>query len=376
MNIFMSAGEISGDMLGAGLAKALKRIAPGVKLTGIGGDYMRAAGVSLIDDITALSAAGIVEPLVAIIPSLAAYGRIKRYFAAHPVDLVVLIDNQGFNLILSSYCRKNGIPNVYYFPPHVGIWGEANADKLKATCDLIIAPFKFDYDVYKKHGCTAICEGHPFADIAPGKVRKISSKKITIGIMPGSRNQEIRELTGVFLDAAVKLHRLFGERIQFRLPLAHARYRRAIEKAIQSRKDRSALPLTIIEGENAADDVYASADAMILASGTASLLAAVHGIPMVICYRTSALTYMIGKMVVRGQMIGMPNIMLGRLAVPELIQRDCTSDAIAAHISFWLNDPDAYRAVRDELARVRGLLGKTGAVLRAAKAVITCAKKK
>lgn len=378
MRIFLSAGEVSGDLQGALLARELKRLSPKCELYGIGGTAMASAGVRILGDITSLSTIGLWETLGFILPILTVYNRIKARLIADPPDAVVMIDNQGFNLILSKLCRDHGITNIYYFPPHVSVWGAWNAEKLKATCDELITPFPMDERVYRETGCPVVYPGHPFADIDLNARPKTSlaslpKKRFTVGIMPGSRRQEVASLTGIFLDAAIELNCMLNGDVRFILPVALPIYRKHIDRELKKRARAFAdIPLMLLDG-SATDDIYSLSDAIILSSGTSSLLAALYGKPMVICYRISPITFAVAKRVVKGGIIGMPNLMLGKKAIPELLQGECNPSAIAEQMQSYLTDAKAYREMKRTLLSIRKIIGKKGVVRRVAKRVLAIA---
>ncbi|MEK6793335.1 MAG: lipid-A-disaccharide synthase [Spirochaetota bacterium] len=379
MKIFLSAGEVSGDMQGAALARELKRLSPKAEIYGIGGRAMASAGVRILDDITSLSTIGLWETLGFILPILKVYNRIKARLISEPPDAVVMIDNQGFNLILSKMCRDEGITNIYYFPPHVSVWGAWNAEKLKETCDLVVTPFPMDEKVYRKADCPVVYPGHPFADMdlkAPvrTKLNAFPKKRFTVGLMPGSRRQEVAALTGIFLDAAIRLSGMLHGDVRFILPVAHAMYKERIERELRKRARAFAdIPIMLLEGD-ATDDIYPLSDAVILSSGTSSLLASLYGKPMVICYRISPITFAVAKSVVTGGIIGMPNLMLGKKVIPELLQGECNPQAIARYTASYLTDAKAYRSMARMLLSVRKIIGKKGVVRRVAKLVLDAAK--
>ena len=166
MRIFIATGEVSGDIQGALLAKKIKELDPSIILDGFGGVEMQKANVNILSDMSTLSTMGIFEganPVYAF-KKLGAFNILQDYLKKNKVDIMLLVDNQGVNLLLAKYCKANNIEYIYYFPPHVGIWGAWNAKKL-LSAKKIITPFLFDYEVYEKYGCNVMYSGHPFADL-------------------------------------------------------------------------------------------------------------------------------------------------------------------------------------------------------------------
>lgn len=374
MRIFIATGEVSGDIQGALLAKKIKEIFPNIIIDGFGGVEMQNSGVNILSDMSTLSTMGIFEsanPQFAF-KKLDAFKILKIYLKKNKIDIMVLVDNQGVNLLLAKYCKKMNIKYVYYFPPHVGIWGEWNTKRL-LSAKKIITPFKFDYEVYKNNGCNVIYSGHPFADLnynfdAPKL--NMEEKEYTVGILFGSRYQEIKKLSPVFIKSMKMLNDMLSSNIRFVIPIAYPEYKETIEKIMHNHRDLlKDISYTFLERENK-DFVYQYADALIMSSGTASLMAACYGKPMVICYRISYITFFLGKLLTNIKYIGMPNVMLNEEAAPELLQSDCNPNAITSHIIKYLTDKEYYKEASGNLTRVRDMLGEKNVLERVAKEII------
>lgn len=374
MRIFIATGEVSGDIQGALLAKKIKELSPDIIMDGFGGVEMQNSGVNILSDMSTLSTMGIFEsvnPRFAF-KKLDAFKILKMYLSKNKIDIMVLVDNQGANLLLAKYCKKNDIKYIYYFPPHVGIWGEWNAKRL-LSAKKIITPFKFDYEVYKNHGCNVIYSGHPFADLNYNlDIPKLNmeEKEYTVGILFGSRYQEIKKLSPVFIKSMKILNDMLSSNIRFVIPIAYPEYKETIEKIIYNHRDLlKGISYTFLEGENK-DFVYKYSDALIMSSGTASLIAACYGKPMVICYRISYITFFLGKLLTNIKYVGMPNVMLNEEAAPELLQSDCNPNAITSHIIKYLTDKEYYKETSGNLTRVRDMLGEKNVLERVAKEII------
>lgn len=374
MRIFIATGEVSGDIQGALLAKKIKELSPDIIMDGFGGVEMQNSGVNILSDMSTLSTMGIFEsvnPRFAF-KKLDAFKILKMYLSKNKIDIMVLVDNQGANLLLAKYCKKNDIKYIYYFPPHVGIWGEWNAKRL-LSAKKIITPFKFDYEVYKNHGCNVIYSGHPFADLNYNlDIPKLNmeEKEYTVGILFGSRYQEIKKLSPVFIKSMKILNDMLSSNIRFVIPIAYPEYKETIEKIISNHRDLlKGISYTFLEGENK-DFVYKYSDALIMSSGTASLIAACYGKPMVICYRISYITFFLGKLLTNIKYVGMPNVMLNEEAAPELLQSDCNPNAITSHIIKYLTDKEYYKETSGNLTRVRDMLGEKNVLERVAKEII------
>ncbi|MEI0494201.1 lipid-A-disaccharide synthase [Brachyspira intermedia] len=374
MRIFIATGEVSGDIQGALLARKIKELNPDIILDGFGGVEMQKANVNILSDMSTLSTIGIFEganPKVAF-KNLGAFNRLKEYLKNNKVDIMLLVDNQGVNLLLAKYCKANNIPYMYYFPPHVGIWGAWNAKRL-LSARKIITPFVFDYEVYKKFGCNVMYSGHPFADLDYNKnipPLNMPKKEYTVGVLFGSRNQEIKKLAPVFIKSMKMLNDMLSSNIRFVIPIAYPEYKEPIEKILDAHKNLlENVSYSLLCGDDK-DYVYSYSDALIMSSGTASLLAACYGKPMVICYKISFITFFLGKLLTNIKYVGMPNVLLNEEAAPELLQNDCNPNAITSHIMKYLTDKEYYKKVSNNLLRVRETLGEKNVLERIAKEII------
>lgn len=374
MRIFIATGEVSGDIQGALLAKKIKELDSSIILDGFGGVEMQKANVNILSDMSTLSTMGIFEganPVYAF-KKLGAFNILQDYLKKNKVDIMLLVDNQGVNLLLAKYCKANNIPYMYYFPPHVGIWGAWNAKKL-LSAKKIITPFLFDYEVYKKYGCDVMYSGHPFADLDYDReIPKLDMppKDYTVGVLFGSRHQEITKLAPVFIKAMKMLNDMLSSNIRFVIPIAYPEYTEPIKKIIDNYKNiLEGVSYFLLNGDNK-DYVYSYSDALIMSSGTASLLAACYGKPMVICYKISHITFFLGKLLTNIKYVGMPNVLLNEEAAPELLQNDCNPNAITSYIMKYLTDKEYYKKVSTNLLRVRDTLGEKNVLERIAKEII------
>lgn len=370
--ISIIAGEASGDLMGGRLAQCLRSIEPDVVLAGIGGERMRDAGVRLWDDPTRLSAVGLVEVLM----KLRSYKRLfdatlKALVDMRP-DLVVLIDYPGFNLRLGDRLKALGIPCVYYIPPTAWAWGAKRAERVAGFAQKALSVFPFEVDVYAKAGANVQFVGHPLVDsldpfsvserlqFEPGTVK-------VLGLFPGSRNQEIDKLLPVMLESCKIIQKARPDVI-FELSLAPTVDEQRVLKYV------SASGVDVRLDTGSCPQLMSRCFAGVVASGTATLEAALVGMPMVIVYRVSPLTMAIARRLLTISSIGLPNIVLGRRAVPELVQEDCTPDRVADEMLRFCSDPEYYGRVIEDLSLVRERLGEPGASLRAAQAVLEVAR--
>ncbi len=395
------AGEASGDMRAAGLARALKELDPTLRLSGIGGEHMRQAGVECFTDITELAVIGIVEVIKNLDRIKKVFDQTLKQIDSNPPDAVILVDYPGFNLRLAREIKKRGIKIIYYISPQVWAWRENRVKQIKTLVDRMIVLFPFEKDIYSKYGMKVDYVGHPLVDEIivernQTEVLKsigLSASKTTIGLMPGSRLKEIERHLPCMLEAAQILYKQNHER-QFILLkassvplkliedvlhchspslLCHSREGgnpeagtpKEIAASLASLRKEMALPLKIYDGP--IYDGINAMDAVMVASGTATLETALLKKPMVIVYKTSWITYAIARALIKIPYIGLVNIVAGKKIAEELIQNDATAEKIANAIETALHDPQ----IGDELTKVKTSLGDPGASLRAARIVLS-----
>jgi len=352
--IFLAAGEQSGDLHGAELARELKSRIPGVRLYGLGGSLMAAEGVELLADLDRLAILGFAE-VVRHLPDLANLRReVRQFLLERKIDLLVPIDYPGFNLPLARYARQNGISVLYYIAPQVWAWHESRARKLAEDTDLVCVVLPFEEERLKRWGVRTRFVGHPLLDresYGPDLPRDPDSAR-RVGIFPGSRMQEVRRLLPTFLEA--------GRELSSRLP--------DVEVFVARARD---LPKSAYEGLGEATLVDAesaihSASAAITKSGTITLQLALAGVPMVVGYRVNALTYSIARRLVKVDHIALVNLVAGRRVVPEFIQGEVTPATIAAAALPLLDRDDPARRAQiaglDEVAKRLGDPGAAGRV--------------
>jgi len=373
--ILIIAGEASGDLHGANLVNELRRKAPSLTYFGVGSKRMRDAGVRMLADASEISVVGATEVLTHIGAIYRVYSRLKRFLKEDRPDLIVLIDFPDFNIMLGKVAKKLGIPVLYYISPQVWAWRKGRVKKIAEIVNAIVVVFPFEVELYKAAGVDVRFVGHPLTDVVSSGYSKIDARKYlgldptrrTIALLPGSRKKEITHLLPDMLEAARKLKTMF-EDLQFVLPVAPTLER----DFIRGHVDRSGVVVDIIDGR--VYDALRASDAAIVTSGTATLETGLMGVPMVIVYRMSGLSYFIGSLIVNVDHVGLVNIVAGKRLVPELIQQDATPQNIADAVSKMLRDPDYYKAITDGLAAVRVQMGDAGASARAAAVVLELLK--
>ena len=367
----MIAGEASGDLHGSSLALALRELEPGVKLIGMGGDKMVEAGLQSFQDIQELSVIGFLEVLSNLKKFKAAFNTLVEKLASERPDCVVLIDYPEFNLRFAKEAKKRGIPVVYYISPQIWAWRKGRVKTVKKFVDKMIVVLGFEKDFYAKEGVEVEFVGHPLLD----SVRPVFKKNEflrengldpafkTIALLPGSRLTEVERNLPIMLKAAKRIKDRFGDS-QFILA------KPAEIKASVYEKILKRAPLKPAVAEGYPYDCINAAELVIVASGTATIETAILEKPMLIIYKVSFLTWLIGKMLVKIPNIGLVNIIAGEGIVPELIQFDATPSKIASEASSLLSSPEKMKAMQLRLAAVKAKLGEAGASRRAAQIIL------
>ena len=368
--ILIITGEASGDLHGANLAAALKAQAPDLAILGVGGACMRAAGVDLVQDIGHLDVIGLIGP--SAVQTLARRIRtIRRILRQQSLDLVVLIDNPGLNFHFARIAKQAGLRVVYYIAPQIWAWRPRRMRWMQRRVDHVLVVLPFEEELYRQAGVPCTFVGHPLMDdVAVSydreKVRAaygLPRDACVLGLLPGSRAREVKDLLPVFLKAA-RLLQQEGRPIRLILAVADTVNQEAIKRAC----DEAGLDVRLVPRDP--NGVMAAADLLFIASGTATLQAAIIGTPMVITYKVPWFTYLLGRLLVRVRSIGLANIIAGRPFIPELIQQQATPTRLAEEAKRILDDASCRERMRAEMARVRMLLGLPGASARAAAVVL------
>jgi len=371
------AGEASGDLHAAHLIKELKTLYPEGRFFGLGGEKLRAEGITLWHDLTQLAVVGFVEVLKH-------YSHFKRIFddtltriIMLKPDAVILVDYPGFNLRLARELKKHGICVIYFISPQVWAWGRGRITLIHKSVDLMLVLFKFEEDVYQDGALKVTWVGHPLLDaVRPAKTRPqlltdigFTDQAPVVALLPGSRVREIRALLPIMLKSASLIHKQYPQ-AQFLICRAGTVPRQLYKDAIERLKPE--FPYKILD-----DDTYSgieASDIVLVASGTATLETAILVRPMIILYTISLLTWLIAKVCVRIPNIGLVNVVAGRPIVPELIQFDATpSKVFSTFRSLW-DDPERLAQIHADLTSVKESLGTTGAARRAAEAIASFLK--
>ncbi len=369
----MTAGEVSGDRQAAHLAREMRLQNPLVRLYGTGGEMMRQAGVDIVVQTSQYGSVGVQESLRFVKPLRQTLRQIRSLVRDEPPDIAVLVDNEGFNGVLARFLHSEGIPFIYYFPPQVWLWGEWRARRIARQAQMIIPAFLPEAEIYRREGGRVEWYGHPLLDIVRLREDPVEAFRRVgldptleaIGLMPGSRYQEIEELSAPILGAAKIILRQYPD-LQLLLPLAAPHLRAAIEQKI--REANLSGRITIVT-----EYVYeclSRCKLLLLSSGTATLEGALLGVPMVAAYRVSPITYVIGRRVVKSRFIAMPNILLNQEVIPEVLQDSVTAERLGALSLKILGDPPLASSIRERLRLTRNSLGAEGVIRQVASSVL------
>ena len=375
----ISCGEASGDLYAGALAGEILKLEPDAAITGFGSERLRAAGASLVRDFKGLSVTGLTEALRVIPRSWQNYRALMRAADAAPPDVFVPIDFPDFNFFPARAFHKRGVPVVYYISPQLWAWRRGRLKTMKRVADRVLVIFPFEATFYEEAGVPVTFVGHPLLELTAAvpprqpflRGRGLDPARPVVALLPGSRRNELRAI----LPDLVRTAGVIAARLpQAQFIVARAPHLDDDLFAPLAEWPAHAAPPVVIEGET--DAVLASADVAILASGTVTVQAALHGCPMVVVYRVGPLTYTLGKPLVHVDTYAMVNLIAGSRVVPELIQQDFTPDAAAGEALRVLTDPQHAARVQADLAAVRARLGTAGASRRAAEAVIAAARRK
>jgi len=347
--IALIAGEASGDILGAGLIRSLKKRYPDARFVGIGGDEMIAEGFHSLVPMERLSVMGLVEVLGRIREILSIRRRLLDYLMTTPPDVVIGIDSPDFTLEVERRCRAAGIATVHYVSPSVWAWRQGRIVKIAESVDLMLTLFPFEARFYEEHGVPVAFVGHPLADQIQLETDTLSARKAlglhpehpVLALLPGSRGGEVERLGSLFLETAriIETHK---PDLQLVIPCVNRERERQVQALVDALEVK--LPVTLVRGQSRV--VMAAADAVLLASGTATLEAMLLKKPMVVGYRVSAMTYRIAKRVVKVPHVALPNLLARKQLVPELLQDDATPESLSEAILQQLEDSEERATVK------------------------------
>lgn len=377
MRIALVAGEASGDLLGAGLIRAIRARVPDASFEGVAGPAMTAAGCERLADAESLAVMGLIEPLRHVPRLLRLRRSLAKRWIQSPPDVFVGIDAPDFNFGLEKKLRRARIKTAHYVSPTIWAWREGRVETVRKAADLVLCILPFEKAVYDRHGIDSVFVGHPKADSIPADIDIASAREVlgldagpVIAILPGSRGSEVSRLGPVFAAAAVMIGASQPGGAQFVIPAATPSLRSLIESQFEDCHDAGRCIVT----DGGSIEVMAAADIVVLASGTAALEAALLCKPTVAAYRVSRLTAVILRLfkLLKTDYFTLPNLLTATPAIPEFIQEAATPAAIAGEVIDLLEDAERRAAIADQFAKLRGELA-LGADERAAEAVLSLA---
>jgi lipid-A-disaccharide synthase len=359
------AGETSGDLHGARLVNAMQDRKDSLFFCGVGGPALKAAGVRVLVDISELAVVGFTEVFAKLPTILRRLAAVKKLLKVLKPDLLILIDFPEFNLNVAASAKKIGIPVLYYISPQIWAWRPRRVRRIGRRVDHMAVILPFEERFYQDHHVPVTYVGHPLLDSGLPDVNELLDAKTdstpVIGLLPGSRESEITRHVPVMMETAALLNKRYPG-IRFLLSHAPAVPREQLD-------DILAHCQTDVDFEVVSDDVvhlFKQCHLVVAASGTVTLQAAIYGIPMVIIYKVSTLSYWLGRALVRVNNIGLVNLIAGKEIVPEFIQHEACASNIATKVSKMLNDVAGRRDMQRQLVEIRDVLGGVGASRRVA----------
>jgi len=350
------AGEVSGDILGAGLMRALKRYPADFDFVGIGGPRMQAEGCRSLYPLESLTLMGLDGLYGRLREILAIRRRLRQRFTSQRPDVYIGVDVPDFNLVLEKHLRRAAVPVVHYVSPTVWAWRRYRVHLIRKAVDRMLVLFPFELDFYREHGIEATFVGHPMVSEIPRDpdipaLRQefgIDPGKRVVALLPGSRHSEIQRLAQDMLGAAERLAQRYPG-LQFVTTLPNA----ALLGEFQRLRDEFAPGVDVVANVGHSREIMACADVILLASGTAALEAAIIGRPMVVAYKVSTLTKWQVRLFAHTDIYSMPNHLAGERVVPELMQEQCTPDNLARAVGRYLDDPAEVARVTRVFQRIR-----------------------
>lgn len=370
--IVVVAGEASGDAHAGRMLAELKKLAPEVSVSGIGGENMKAAGADIKVDFSELAVMGLVEVLKRYRHIKKIFNQLVAELENDRPDLLVLVDYPGFNLKLAKVAKQMHIPVMYYISPKVWAWRAGRVKKIKRYVDHMAVLFPFEVPIYEKAGVPVSCVGHPLVDAVKTELNTVQAKKKfgldpehrVIGLFPGSRRSEVEALLPIMVEAAEKIHQRHFD-VSIALPLASGLDIETLKSILRKTK----MPIKIVEGDFY--DFTKSCDVVVAASGTVTLEIALLGVPHFIVYRVAPMTYRILKRLVKIPYVGLCNIVTGDPLIQEILQDDVTVERLEQEISGLIIRPDSKARANKIQQQVLTALGPVGGAQNTAQQIMT-----
>ncbi len=357
-NVMIIAGEASGDLHGAMLVQALHRKARRLLVYGIGGEAMRAAGVRIVIDAATLSVVGITEVFSRLAVLKRAVNTAKQMLRRLSPDLLILIDFPDFNLHVAAEARRRGIPVLYYISPQLWAWRSGRVKKIRRRVDHMAVILPFEADFYRRWRVPVSFVGHPLLDHGAPPVAEVQRwrRSRVVGLLPGSRDGEVARHLPIMLQAAKRLAAREPD-LRFLVSIAAGVGDDVVRDAVAA----GGVPPGTEMLDGGMRRILSESRMVMAVSGTVTLEAGISGMPMVILYRVSPVSYLLGKLLIRVDHIGLVNLIAGRKIVPELIQHEANPETLARTVAAMLADPRRLEEMREQLFNTRSLLGGPGA---------------
>lgn len=370
-DILIVAGEPSGDLHASALMKEINKLSSEIKFLGIGGNYMKAEGLNILYHIEKLSFLGFTEVLRHIPFIRKVQNEIITLVKERNIRFAILIDYPGFNLNLAKKLSRLNVKIFYYISPQVWAWGEKRIEKIKNLVSKMIVVFPFEEEMYKKHGVDAVFVGHPLIERLEQynyltkeelyNKLQLEPKKEILLVLPGSRKHEVKKIFPITMNAAEKLSDKYQMQV---IVCAAENISESFLKSVYANRE-----FKIVKGYNY--DLMKYAKFAIVKSGTSTLETALFSIPMLIVYKTTFLTYIIGKSLVKIKNIGMVNILAGKTIVPEFIQKNATVEKLFNAGDKILGNSEGYKKIKNELELIREKLGEKKASVKCAEIILS-----
>jgi len=369
--ILIIAGEASSDMHAADLVKEIKSVKSDVSFFGLGGNRMKEAGVDIHENIVRLAFMGPGGLFKHYLQLKKIFNTLRDNLKQNPPDLAVLIDYAEFNLRVAKELKALGVPVVYYVSPQVWAWGLWRIKTIRRLVDKMLVFFKFEETLYKEHGVNVSFVGHPLLDMVKTTSKKEAIlKKLgiekdfkVIGLLPGSRENEIKNILPVMLESAKLILNTFNQKIRFVLPMAATVNKQYVKQRIKN------SGVDVIAVENDTYNAVSVCNCAMVTSGTATLETALLNVPMAIIYKANFLNYILTKHLIKLPYIGLVNVISGKHVVKEFLQYEATSEKIADYMKRLITDEKLIDKMKQEFLAIRLSLEEPGAVTRAAKEV-------
>ena len=358
--VLIIVGEASGDLHASKVIKTLRKDHPNWFFLGIGGSALKRVGVRILTDISALTAVGVTESLAKLPQIFQAMTRVKQVLKSVRPDLLILVDFPDFNLRVAPAAKRLGIPVLYYISPQLWAWRAGRAKKLKILVDHLAVILPFEVEFYQKYRIPVTFVGHPLLDDRLPRLNADLEKKYNqsniIGLLSGSRDREVERHLPIMLDAAMILNKKRPE-LRFIVSVAHTVAREMVQTIVDGYNQNQIFEL-ITEG---VEHIFNRVKLVMATSGTVTLEAILYGVPEVIIYKVSPISYWAGRSLIKVNHIGLANLIAGKEVIPELIQKEATPEKMAGVVEKMLSEPSYIKEMMAVFQDIRGRLGGAGA---------------